>query len=252
MRCLSAAYCACAVRDRRPRTASPRTPRGSAPPRASLARWPARRRPRSATGRRGQSRSTRGSSVPSSPVYQVTVLAAVPSISAVAVSNGGPATRCGGLPASVLKKSLPAATADAATSSVLASVPRLAVSAACRLVGGRRGVAPIVNSSGPRRRRGGRRQRQVAARAVRQREGELDGVAGARIGAPRSTDIVAGGAPAGAVTVAPAIAVVTPASLKPNGETASSVERRRSRPSARRSPAGRARWRRDRPAGARR
>jgi hypothetical protein len=38
-------------------------------------------------------------------VYQITVFADVPGVSAVALSNGGPATRCGGLLESALKKS---------------------------------------------------------------------------------------------------------------------------------------------------
>ena len=66
-------------------------------------------------------------------MYHCTVLAAVPSIIAVAVSNGGPSTRCGGLLASVSKKSLPAAIAEAAVSSVAAIVPRLAVSVVCKI-----------------------------------------------------------------------------------------------------------------------
>src|SRR5690349_18401180 len=91
----------------------------------------------------------RAGSLPASPVYHVTVLAGVPAVSAVALSNGGPATRCGGLAASILKKSLPAATADAAVSDVRASVPTLPVSAACMLVAVTSGVVPIVNSFGP-------------------------------------------------------------------------------------------------------
>ena len=100
-------------------------PRRAAP--CSLARAPYATRERLIDARH---RRRRGSSVPSSPRYQLTVSAAVPSTSAVAVSNGGPSTRCGGLAASVSKKSFPAATAEAATSSVAASVPRLWVRAA--------------------------------------------------------------------------------------------------------------------------
>ena len=71
----------------------------------------------------------RGGFAPFSPIYQETVLAAVPATSAVAVLNGGPATRCGGL----AKKLLEAATADAADSAVWASVLTDVVSAAWRL-----------------------------------------------------------------------------------------------------------------------
>ena len=62
---------------------------------------------------------------PSSPVYQKTVLADVPSTSAVAVA-GEPLTRCGGSS----KKSLDAAIADAADSDVLPILLTPAVSAA--------------------------------------------------------------------------------------------------------------------------
>src|SRR3954469_7895804 len=60
----------------------------------------------------------RAEPAPLSPAYQNTVFAAVPVVSAVALASGAPATRCGGSP----KKSLVAATADAATSEVLASL----------------------------------------------------------------------------------------------------------------------------------
>src|ERR1044072_925370 len=63
----------------------------------------------------------RAGSVPISPVYQVTVLDAVPAISDVAVSNGGPLTRIGGWPASTLKKLFVAAIADGADRGVAAS-----------------------------------------------------------------------------------------------------------------------------------
>ena len=91
----------------------------------------------------------RAGSLPASPIYQDTVLLVVPSTSAVAVSNGGPATRCGGWPASTLKKSSPAACAEAAVSAVPASVPSDWVRAARRLVAVAVGVPPMVNSFGP-------------------------------------------------------------------------------------------------------
>src|SRR4051812_39656664 len=83
----------------------------------------------------------RAGSEPLSPVYHKTVLALVPATSAVALSNGGPATRCGGLP----KKSLPARTAEAAISDVLASLPSELASVACRFAAVAAAVAPIVN-----------------------------------------------------------------------------------------------------------
>src|SRR5213083_2939250 len=56
----------------------------------------------------------RAGSLPSSPVYHVTVSAGVPATRPVAVSNGGPPTRWGGWVESTLKKSLAAvAAADA-------------------------------------------------------------------------------------------------------------------------------------------
>ena len=79
----------------------------------------------------------RAGSLPVSPVYQITVLADVPAISAVAVSKGGPATRCGGLLASASKKSLEAATAEAAASEVPASLPTPARERSLQIGGGR-------------------------------------------------------------------------------------------------------------------
>src|SRR6185437_4232752 len=72
----------------------------------------------------------RAGSVPVSPVYQITVLAVVPGTMPAAPKKGDdPPTRCGGLLASALKKSLDAATADAAARDVAPSVPIEAVSA---------------------------------------------------------------------------------------------------------------------------
>src|ERR1700689_1933159 len=79
---------------------------------------------------------------PDSPVYQNTVLAVVPACSAVAVSKGGPATRCGGFE---LKKLLAAAIADAAGSAVWPRLPTAVVSALCRLAAVSAGVAPMEN-----------------------------------------------------------------------------------------------------------
>ena len=77
---------------------------------------------------------------PVCPKYHDTVLAGVPDTSVVAAPSGVVPTRFGGSP----KKSLPAATADAATSEVFASVPIDAVSAALRLPVVAAGVAPMA------------------------------------------------------------------------------------------------------------
>src|SRR3989304_3566233 len=87
----------------------------------------------------------RAALVPASPVYHVTVLALVPAMSEVAVSNGGPLTRCGGVAASTSKKLLAAATAEAATNDVSASFVTVAVKADRRLAAVAAGVVPIVN-----------------------------------------------------------------------------------------------------------
>src|SRR6185503_5243240 len=91
----------------------------------------------------------RAGSVPASPVYQTTVLAVVPAVIAVAVSKGGPATRCGGLLRSALKKSFEAVTADAALSEEPASDPSAVVSAPCRFETVAAVVPPIVNWLAP-------------------------------------------------------------------------------------------------------
>src|SRR3978361_1679950 len=82
----------------------------------------------------------RAEPAPVCPKYHDTVFAGVPDTSVVAAPSGVVPTRCGGWP----KKSLPAATADAATSEVFASVPIEAVSAALRLADVAAGVAPIA------------------------------------------------------------------------------------------------------------
>src|SRR3954470_12785964 len=70
----------------------------------------------------------RAGSEPFSPVYHITVSAAVPATRLVALLGGEPETRWGGLP----KKSLPAATAEAAVSDVSASLAREALNAPAR------------------------------------------------------------------------------------------------------------------------
>ena len=166
----------------------------------------------------------RAGSVPSSPVYQLTVFAAVPATSAVAVSKGGPATRCGGWVASMLKKSLAAATADAAESEVAASLPTEAVNAVCRFVAVTSLVAPMVNSFGP----GVAEVVAVSVMLSLEPSGSVKRYwmvsPAAGLAAPRSSGQRRRGA-ARPVTVAPVRVEFTPASLKPNGETASSGER---------------------------
>ena len=156
-------------------------------------------------------------------MYHCTVLAAVPSIIAVAVSNGGPSTRCGGLLASVSKKSLPAAIAEAAVSSVAAIVPRLAMSAVCRFAAVTVESAPMVNSpsSGVA---------DAVARSVRSRVVPSGSVKlkvtvspGFGLAAPRSKSSTAG-EPVGPVTVEPAILLEAPTSLKPNTPASSVIE----------------------------
>src|SRR5262245_58394907 len=87
----------------------------------------------------------RAGSGPSSPVYQITVSDDVPATCVVAVVKPGPGTRCGGLP----KKSLLAATADAAVSDVSASLSTAAVNAASRLSAVVPGAGAMVNSFRP-------------------------------------------------------------------------------------------------------
>src|SRR3954452_17988549 len=84
----------------------------------------------------------RAAPAPFSPLYQNTVFAAVPLVSAVALASGTPDTRCGGS----AKKSLVAAIADAATSDVPASVVIAPFSALLRLAEVAAGVAPIAKA----------------------------------------------------------------------------------------------------------
>src|SRR6187402_2768555 len=81
---------------------------------------------------------------PFSPLYQVTVLELVPSIRAVAASNGGPSTRCGGS----AKKLLDAAIADAAVRSGVRAVNE-SDSAFSQFAAVSAAVAPIANSPAP-------------------------------------------------------------------------------------------------------
>src|SRR6185312_761606 len=91
----------------------------------------------------------RAGSLPASPVYQITVLAALPAVIAVAVAKGGPATRGGGLLASPLKNSLEACTAEAAASAPPASLPMPAVSEFLRFVVVDMASAPMVTWLAP-------------------------------------------------------------------------------------------------------
>ena len=79
--------------------------------------------------------------MPVSPVYQLTVLVDVPGTSVVAVLKGDVPTRSGGSS----KKSLPAWTADAATSEVFASFWTDDVRAALRLAAVAVEFKPIAN-----------------------------------------------------------------------------------------------------------
>src|ERR1700722_4962125 len=82
---------------------------------------------------------------PDSPVYQITVLAAVPATSDVEVA-GAPLTRSGGFE---LKKSLAAAIADAAGRAVCARLAIALDSAVCRLPAVALALAPMVNWLAP-------------------------------------------------------------------------------------------------------
>src|SRR5262245_21178133 len=159
----------------------------------------------------------RAGSMPISPVYQVTVSAGVPSTNAIAVSNGGPATRCGGWPASTLKKSPAAATAEAAVSDVAASLPTAAVSAVSRLPGVRSLVARMANWFGP----GLADVVAVSVMLSVEPSGRVKrySMVSPSVGLPavRSTVVPAGG-PDG-VTVALVRFDVTPAGWSPEGDT---------------------------------
>src|ERR1700681_2618577 len=155
--------------------------------------------------------------LPESPVYQNTVLAAVPLTSDVAVLNGGPFTRCGGFE---LKKLLAAATAEAAGSAVCARLPTAVVSAACKLPAVAAGVAPMANWFGPG---------DAAAVAwsvmvwlVPSGRVKLNWTESPLLGFAPSVTVSVLGDPDGCVTVAPVRLELTPASLNPNSEPATS------------------------------
>ena len=150
-------------------------------------------------------------------MYQNTVSAGVPATSAVAVA-GAPLTRSGGFE---LKKLSAAAIADAAGNAVCARLPTAVVSAACRLVAVAPGVAPMVNWLAP----GG--EFAVACSVmlwlVPSGSVKLNWIEspGFGVAAVRSTEINFG-EPEGPVTAAPVKVEFTLASLKPNGEPATS------------------------------
>ena len=119
-----------------------------------------------------------------------------------------------------MKKLLEAATAEAADSEVCASVPMDVFKAVCRLPAVAVEFAPMVNSFGP----GVAEVVAVSVRLSLVPSGRLkDNVTvspGLGLVAPKSIEADAGG-PAATVT-APAIDEVAPASLKPNGDPATS------------------------------
>src|ERR1700688_271047 len=154
---------------------------------------------------------------PDSPVYQNTVLAAAPFCSAVAELNGGPTTRCGGFE---LKKLLAAATAEAAGSAVCARLPTAVASAACRLPAVTAGVAPMANWFGP----GDAAEVawSVMVWLVPSGRVKLNWTESPLFGFDPSVTVSVLGDPDGWVTVAPVRLELTPASLNPNGEPATS------------------------------
>ena len=159
---------------------------------------------------------------PASPVYQITVLAVVPAVTLVAVSKGGPATRCGGLLKSAPKKSFEAVTAEAALSELAARPQMVLVSSAVaswrRL---RSAWLPMANWLVP----GGVLVVAVSVRfwLVPSGRVRLRLSVSPSLGWPvKSTDRL-GGEPLGPLTVALLKVEVTEPSLKPKGETASSA-----------------------------
>src|SRR5579864_4173316 len=151
---------------------------------------------------------------PDSPLYQNTVLALVPATSDVEVA-GGPLTRSGGFE---LKKSLAAATAEAAGSAVCARLVIALVNAVCRLPAVALALAPMVNWFAP----GG--EAVVACRVMVWLEpsGKVrpKAMVSPALGlAPRLTASDGGALD---VTVAPVKFEVMLATLKPNGEVAES------------------------------
>src|SRR5579862_285736 len=144
--------------------------------------------------------------LPDPPVYQNTVFAEVPATSDIEVA-GVPLTRSGGLE---LKKSLAAATADAAGSAVCARLAIALVSAVWRLVAVAFALAPMVNWFAP----GG--ESVVACKLTVWLEPSgsvrLNWMVSPELGfEPRPTETV-GGEPAGPDTVAPVKVELTLAS----------------------------------------
>src|SRR5712671_6892776 len=132
------------------------------------------------------------------PVYQLTVSAAVALTRAAAVANGGPATRWAAWVGPTSKK----------------------LCAACRLAAVAAGVAPIVKESTP----GGDAVVAVIVSCCVVPSGRLNIRLSASPGfgfTDRSTEI-AGGVPVGPISWAPVKLPPTLASLKPNGDPATS------------------------------
>src|ERR1700720_3230186 len=150
---------------------------------------------------------------PDSPAYQDTVLAGVPLTSDIAVSNGGPLTRSGGL---ALKKLLDAAMADAAGSAVCARLESAPVKAVCKLVAVAVALAPMVNWLAP----GGELvvACSVTVWLVPSGSVRLNLIESPGLGLAPSATATDGGEPDGPVTVAPVRLDVTLANAKPNGE----------------------------------
>src|SRR5882757_6644780 len=160
----------------------------------------------------------RAGSGPVSPVYQESVFAGVPAMSDVAVLNGGPLTRCGGV---LVKNSLDAFRAEAATSAPFASAPTAVVKAALRLAALAVLLAPIRYCPA---------FNGVVAEAVSwifsvlpsgRLKAKVRVSPGLGLVAPRSS-VSAGGEPVGPVSVTLGDDDKIDASFNPNGEPAAS------------------------------
>src|SRR3954452_2387991 len=158
----------------------------------------------------------RAAPAPFSPLYQNTVFAAVPLVSAVALASGTPDTRCGGS----AKKSRVAATADAATSEVLASVAIAPFSALLRLAEVAAAVAPIANPPAGV----GTTVDAVSWMVSLEPSGRsnLKLIWSPLFGTAPSAIVTAGGDPVGPVTVAPVTCDETEFSFSPNTDGATS------------------------------
>ena len=144
----SAAKRSCVVRIARRERRRRHRPRCSRWSSGSPARWRARHRRPSARRRPSRRPCRAPDPCPSRRCTRSPCWLAVPATSAVALSNGGPATRIGGWPASTLKKLFAAAIAEAADSEVAASLPTDVFSALRKLVEVAAVDAPMVNSPG--------------------------------------------------------------------------------------------------------